>query len=202
MTLLYLIRHARSTWNAQGRWQGQADPPLDDLGREQAQVLARFLRSQPFAVIYSSPQSRARATAEAVAHEQNLTVTLDDRLRERHVGEWAGLSGEEVRVRYPQSQHNWWVDGAPGGESQVQLMARASAVYQAVVNAHPNTTLAVVSHGGTLNAVLYHALGIDPHRSIAFRFGNTAIARLMIHGDNVRVLTLGDEHHLPDYLRH
>lgn len=202
MTLLYLIRHARSTWNAEGRWQGQADPPLDDFGREQAKVLARFLRSQPFAVIYSSPQSRARATAEAVAHEQNLTVTLDDRLRERHVGEWAGLSGDEVRVRYPQSQHNWWVDGAPGGESQAQLMARASAVYQAVVSAHPNTTLAVVSHGGTLNAMLYHALGIDSNHSVAFRFGNTAIARLMIHGDNVRVLTLGDEHHLPDYLRH
>ncbi|HRF49228.1 MAG TPA: histidine phosphatase family protein, partial [Anaerolineales bacterium] len=119
MTVLYLIRHARSAWNAEGRWQGQADPVLDDVGLAQAAALAHFLRREPLIAVHSSPQLRALQTAEAVAAEHGLAVLLDDRLKERDVGAWSGLTEAEVRVRYPADfTPTWWVKGPPGGESQ------------------------------------------------------------------------------------
>jgi len=102
MTFLFLIRHARSTWNAEGRMQGQADPPLDDVGREQARALAERLRGEPFRAIYSSPQARARQTAEIAfaRHNPPVPITFDDRLKERDLGEWTGLTIAEVEARY------------------------------------------------------------------------------------------------------
>ena len=76
--------------------QGQADPPLDELGREQARALADHLRHETFHAIYSSPLARARETAEIIAAPHGLPVRYDDRLKERHLGEWTGLTGDEI----------------------------------------------------------------------------------------------------------
>jgi broad specificity phosphatase PhoE len=84
MTRLFLVRHGQSTWNAQGRIQGWADPPLDETGHEQARRLALRLAAEEHGVsaIYSSPLLRARQTAEAVGLALELTVQTDDRLKE------------------------------------------------------------------------------------------------------------------------
>ncbi|MBP7692944.1 MAG: histidine phosphatase family protein [Anaerolineales bacterium] len=193
MTLLYLIRHARSTWNAEGRWQGHADPPLDPAGCEQAEALARQLRGEPLAAIYSSPLARARQTAEAVARVQGLPVRLDERLKERHVGAWSGLTEAEVRARYPeQFRPDWWVLGPPGGEGQAALQARTLAAWHEILAAHPEATVAIVSHGGSLNAGLAGLIGLPFGQPVSFRFGNATFARLTVHGERIHLLSLGD----------
>ena len=202
MTLLYLIRHARTAWNHDGRMQGWADPGLDALGQQQAQALARRLYAESFAALYSSPLARARETAEAVAAGHHMRVRFDDRLRERNLGAWTGLTFEEARERYPEAAAgDWRLHGPPGGENQADLMARAAAAMDEIAGRHAEACVAVFSHGGTLSAYLEHLLGIDPERSVSFSFHNTAIARVSLrlgHGQgyHVRILAVGDDHHL------
>lgn len=197
MTLLYLIRHARSTWNAQGRWQGQADPPLDDIGLKQAKALAQHLRSERLLAVYSSPLHRARQTAEAVAAEHGLQVNLDDRLKERNVGQWSGLTEAQVREQFPeQFAPGWWLTGPPGGESQVELNARTMAVFAEVVAAHPEGSVAVVSHGGSLNAYVLTALGVPLGHHVSFRFANASYARLYVHDGRIHLASLCEVAHL------
>lgn len=197
MTVLYLIRHARSAWNAAGRMQGQADPPLDELGREQARALAAHLQPETFHAIYSSPLARARETAELIAAPHGLPIRFDDRLMERHLGEWTGLTGDEVNGRYPErADGNWRVVGPPGGENQTALIARAAAVFADILAAHPQDTVAVVSHGGLLTVGVGHLLGVPPERHVIFSFPNAALARLKVQDRRVYVLSLGDDHHL------
>jgi broad specificity phosphatase PhoE len=197
VTLLILIRHARSIWNAEGRWQGQADPPLDEQGRRQAKALAHHLRHERLDAVYSSPLERARETAEAIAHEHRLAVLLDDRLKERHVGEWSGLTEGEVRERYPDTfTPTWWVEGPPGGESQAAVTARAVAAFGAICQRYPEGMVAVVSHGGTLNAYLRGVLHIPVDHPVSFRFENTTVARLRVRPSEVRLLTVGETGHL------
>ena len=148
--------------------------------------------------VYSSPQLRARQTAEPVAAEHGLAVRFDDRLKERDVGAWSGLTEVEVRARFPQDfTPTWWVDGPPGGESQPQVLARASAVFGEIMMSQPDGAhVAVISHGGILNAYLRHVLGVPLAHPVAFRFDNTAIARLRMWPDRCQLLTLGEITHL------
>ncbi len=202
MTLLYLIRHGRTAWNNDGRMQGWADPSLDARGQQQAQALAQRLYSESFAAFYSSPLARARETAEAVAAGHHMRVVYDDRLRERNLGEWTGLTFEQAKARYPaEAEDDWRIPGPPGGESQADLMARMAAVLDEVVARHREGTVGVFSHGGALSAYLEHLLGIPASRAVSFSFHNTAIARISLrhgHGQgyHVRVLSVGDDHHL------
>ena len=197
MTHLYLIRHGRSTWNAEGRIQGHADPPLDDMGRQQAQALAARLYTENLQMVYSSPLLRASQTAELICAAGQWPLRLDERLKERHTGDWTGLTGDEVDARLAAApDYDWRVLGPPGGESTLALMARAAEVFAEIVAAHPGQKVAVVSHGGLLDAYLRHALGIAHDRPVHFRFGNTALARLVLKDGHVRLLSLGDERHV------
>ena len=198
MTLLYLIRHGRSEWNANGRVQGQADPPLDEIGREQAHALAAHLRGTTFAAIYASPLLRARATAEAIAAHHACPLSFDVRLMERHMGEWTGLTGDDINAHYGHSaQHpDWRVAGPPGGEGQAALIARMAAVMDEILAAHPEGTVAVVGHGGALNAYLRHTLGVPMEKHVSISFENSAYARVQITEGRVRVLSVGEARHL------
>lgn len=177
--------------------QGQADPPLDALGRAQALALAQRLRSETFHALYSSPLARARETAEIIAAPLGLPIRFDDRLMERDLGAWTGLTGDEARERFPeQAGGEWRRLGPPGGENQAALMARAAAVFADLVAAHPEHAVAVVSHGGLLNAYLAHLLGLPLERWVTFHFENTGLARLGLEAGHVRLLAVGDDRHL------
>ncbi len=135
-----------------------------------------------------------------------MPVIYDDRLRERNLGEWTGLTFEQARERNPaQAVDDWRIAGPPGGETQAQLMARVAAALDDIAARHPESTVGVFSHGGALSAYMEHLLGIAPGRPVSFSFHNTAIARISLrygrghgHGQgyHVRVLSVGDDHHL------
>ncbi|MGI9596711.1 MAG: histidine phosphatase family protein, partial [Acidimicrobiales bacterium] len=104
-TEMLVIRHGQSTWNEQHRWQGQADPPLSDFGREQAGAAAKSIGNVD--VIVSSPQIRAAETASIISAIIGVgPVQIVDGLQERSAGLWSGLTRTEIDEEWP-----GWVDG-------------------------------------------------------------------------------------------
>src|SRR5437667_11321226 len=101
MTTLLLARHGETDWNREGRWQGWADPPLNEAGREQARALAEQLRTMPFDAVYSSDLRRAHETAEIVGRPHHVPIRVDRDLREIDIGSWSGLTRAEIDVQFP-----------------------------------------------------------------------------------------------------
>ncbi len=146
MTTLLLARHGETDWNREGRWQGWADPPLNETGRAQARILSVQLAATPFDAVYSSDLQRARETAEIVAAPHGLPVIVDRGLREIDVGSWSGLTRAEIADRFPDG-------GRPDGETHEQLAARVRAAVTRIARAHPGGRVLLVGHGGTIRSI-------------------------------------------------
>lgn len=158
MTTLILARHGETDWNRDGRFQGHADPPLNDRGREQAQSLAEALAEQRLDAIYSSDLRRAHETALVVAARKGLEVVVDPDLRERDVGEWSGLTLPEIEERFPEELRRFREEGASVGESREALSERIVAAVRRIAAAYPRGHVLIVTHGGALRT-LRHAAG-------------------------------------------
>jgi broad specificity phosphatase PhoE len=162
---LLLIRHGATTLSVEDRFAGATDVDLSDEGRRQAMFLGARLAEEKLAAVYASPMKRTRETAAAVAKPHELEIVLEDGLREIDHGRWEGLTRKEVEARFADEYAQWEQDPftfAPeGGESGVQVVARALPVLRAIVIRHPNETVAVVSHKATLRLVMCGLLGID-----------------------------------------
>jgi broad specificity phosphatase PhoE len=159
-TRALLTRHGQSEWNALGRWQGQADPPLSDLGRRQAHEAARSLGA--IDGIWASDLQRAAETAAIIGNDMGLgPVVLDADLRERDAGEWTGLTRAEIERRYP----GYLPDGRrpAGWESDEHLAARAQRALRRIADAIPGGDGLVITHAGVVFAVERH-LGQDRTR--------------------------------------
>lgn len=170
MTKVLLVRHGATEWNIHKRAQGQADIPLTDKGKEQAVDAARQLAKFPVRAIFSSDLSRARDTAQEIAKVHGLPVVEDDRFREIDQGEWTGLATEEIAARWPElwgpARH---YNARPGGETPQQVRERALAALRDAVAAHPEGTIVVVSHGGTIRWLAAETLGYDDKHSARLR---------------------------------
>lgn len=166
MTKILLARHGETDWNRVGRWQGQADPPLNDAGRSQSAELAERLAGDGIAAIYSSDLRRASQTAHVVADRLGLAVVEDAGLREIDVGSWSGLTRAEVEQRFPEGYARW-LAGEIGhdGETREQLTARVVSAVERIAAEHPAETILMVTHGGAIRAIRRHAAG-DPGESI------------------------------------
>src|SRR5579875_3211429 len=127
MVDLVVVRHAQSTWNAEGRWQGWADPPLSALGRDQAVRAAAGLRAHPPVRVVASDLRRAAETGGIIAAALGRPCALDADLREYDAGEWSGLRRSEISARWPDDLAAWdagALDRTPGGEDPRALVAR------------------------------------------------------------------------------
>ncbi len=153
-TTLLLARHGETDWNRERRWQGHADPPLNEAGREQAWSLAGSLGVRVDA-LYSSDLARARETAEIVGKRLQLPVRLDRRLREVDVGEWSGLTSPEIELRYPDGfrRRRQGGTGWVRGETYEAMGARVIEALHAIAGTHPGGCMLVVTHGGPMCAV-------------------------------------------------
>lgn len=162
MTRILLARHGETDWNRVGRWQGHADPPLNDAGRGQAAALAKRLAGDGIAAIYSSDLRRASQTAHVVADRLGLAVVEDPELREIDVGSWSGLTRAEVEQRFPEGYARWLV-GEIGhdGETREELTERVVGAVERIAAAHPDDTILAVTHGGSIRALRRYADG-DP----------------------------------------
>ena len=163
-TLLLLLRHGETDRNAAGRSQGRDDPPLNARGRRQAADAARALAPLAPAAVYSSDASRARDTAAAVAVACGLEPRVDPRLAELDHGELDGLTGAELRERYPELLEVWRGPGGPslvvpGGESLEQSRERMVAAATEIGERHRGESVVVVSHNLALRTLACEALG-------------------------------------------
>src|SRR3954451_11247139 len=111
MTTVYLARHGESDWNVERRWQGHADRPLTERGRQQARPLAERLAAVDLDAVYASDLRRAWETAEAVAAPKGLQVGRLPELREVNVGSWCGLTRDECAERFPEAFARWQAGG-------------------------------------------------------------------------------------------
>ncbi|HSI31528.1 MAG TPA: histidine phosphatase family protein [Miltoncostaeaceae bacterium] len=155
---LILLRHGESTWNAQGRMQGTADPPLSAAGRAQARALAPLLDGlRPDAVV-TSDLLRARQTAEELGL---AAARLDPGWREAAIGRWAGRLVGEVVAEEPEA-HDGWLEGSaapPGGEAFADTCARIAAAVGALAASGAERAL-VVTHGGPIRAACAAVAGL------------------------------------------
>jgi broad specificity phosphatase PhoE len=177
VTTLLLARHGETDWNSEHRWQGHADRPLNEVGREQARELADRLAGRKIAGVYSSDLARARETAAIVAARLGLPVRTDPGLREVDVGEWSGLSLAEAETRFPQGFHRWQngLHGWQRGESYEAMGRRVVTAVLGIAAQHPGETVLVVSHGGSIRACRAEAAGLDyASTRAAPGFGSTA----------------------------
>ncbi len=195
---LYLVRHAESTWNLEGRVQGQADPPLSERGYAQARQLADRFRGDAATALYASPLQRARHTAERIAQAIQLPVRFDDRLKEHNLGLFTGHVWTDIVEQYPEFSKVWMEQALdmPGGEKHFAFRARAAAVMEDVVAQHPEGRVVVVSHGGLLGEYLAHLLGLDAQRRHPFRFDNASVSVVEVGGPLMRIHRLNDVSHL------
>jgi broad specificity phosphatase PhoE len=152
-TRLLLVRHGESTWNAVGRWQGRADPPLSPAGEAQARSAAAGVMAQgPFSAVATSTLRRARHTGELIAADASIELLdpLED-LIERSAGEWEGLMRPEIEARFP----GWLAEyrRPPGYEPDDEIIGRAVRALRSIRDLAGGTNVLVVSHGGVINAL-------------------------------------------------
>lgn len=149
-TRVLLVRHGQSTWNAEGRWQGHADPPLSPLGLAQARAAVAAVGTVDGLV--SSDLVRARQTAQILAEGLGIgPVVTEPRLRERDAGEWTGLRREEIEARFP----GYLASGRrpPGFELDDQIIGRVRAALADLHERWSGGTVLAVAHGGVIRTL-------------------------------------------------
>jgi len=203
-TEIIVIRHAETDHNREQRFQGHAATPLNARGLEQAQRLGLRLARDPIAAIYSSDLPRAQQTAEAVAAPLALPIYPLRGLREIDVGEAVGLTRAELRERHPNLFGPSWASTPfPRGESHEELGARVGGTVRDITAAHPQQTIAVITHGGAIRALLSSLAGIPPQALVGLVVTNTSITRLVRNTDGqFRLRVLNDAAHLEDWPAH
>jgi len=201
MALFYFLRHGEAAWNAEGRFCGSTDVPLSDVGRRQAQLLARRLQPIRVECLYSSPLGRTRETARLIGEPIGRETVVDPRLTELNYGAWEGQTLEEFKRAYPAIYRAWDADPAnvapPGGETGVQLIERVMPFMAEVAQRHPSGNVVVVCHKTVCRLLACHIMGVplsEYRRRIAME--NAALNIFETVKRNWRVVALNDTSHL------
>ena len=203
MTQLILMRHGQSVLNEQGKWGGWSSAELTPLGRVQAKAVARHLAEsgEAIAALYSSPLRRAWDTAEIIGRALNLRPIPHEGLREINFGQVDGLSLEEFRAAFPEHFARW-LDRSdlsfvwPGGERRADFFRRVGRAAEEIVARHPNETVVVVAHGGTIRGILGHFLPAEFGDWWSYELGNCALTRVEVDSSRARLVVLNDTAHL------
>lgn len=207
VTTLYIVRHCQSAGNQGGRFQGQFDGPVNEMGEKQLELLSLRFRNEHLDAIYSSPLTRAYKTAQAIDRFHDLPIQTMDGLSEIDVGEMENQLLSEIAVKYPEVAHNW--DSAPdlcafpGGETMSQVYRRINDAIDQIIEENPGKTVAVATHGGVIRN-LYARVEYGSIEGLrkSVVFGNTSVSVLEAKDGHLRWKSINDMSHLPEELRH
>jgi alpha-ribazole phosphatase len=205
MLSLYLVRHGQTEYSLNNRLCGAIDPPLTEHGLAMAEALGARYGGESWAGIWSSPQLRARQTAQPTATRAQKELILDDGLREIAYGEWEGRPEEEVAradgARFAAWSANPGYVAPPGGESGLAIASRVLATVERIKQTHASGKILVVSHKATLRVLVCALFGIDVDLfrvRVAQKVCAVSIIELKSTGPLLQVL--GDTSHLPPEL--
>ena len=198
-TEIILIRHGETEWNSQQRMQGHSNSDLSSVGQAQIQALGQWTKNVPFDLIYSSDSLRAKQTAEAITQFSGHELQFDQRLREKNLGVFEGLTSEEARERHPEVFRLFKTAGSKyvidEGESTQQLQDRALEIVNEIRIKHPEERVLLVTHGGFIRVVMKHSLGLSLETPTRFLIRNTGVFRL-VWEDKWFVSQMGGVSHL------
>lgn len=203
-TRILLIRHGQSEGNAEGRFGGHTATPLSARGRRQAEATARALATEKLSAIYSSDLPRAVETAMPLARLTGLDVEQEEAFRERSVGVMEGLTFEEAAAQHPEQYAALigrdFEHVILGGESYRQMLDRAAARLDRIIEQHAGGQVAIFSHTGTICILALHLMGaLDAPtlRPVWISTANCGITRIELRSDGfVRVKAMNDTRHL------
>jgi broad specificity phosphatase PhoE len=197
------VRHGETIWNQENRWQGQADVPLSEAGREQSRRLARRLRAEarPVRAIYTSDLRRAVHTAEILGEVLGIPPTLETGWREMDIGTWSGLTTAEVIARYASEWERLRAgEDLPrgGGETFAQFQGRILRSVERLRAKHADEQIVIVTHGGAVRAFLLHCRGLDISQfRLIDKIGNTGLSEVTISTTGEAIIHLvNDMSHL------
>jgi len=207
MTLkIYLLRHGETAYSQRGAYCGALDAELTPEGRQMAQFFAEAYRSIPWMDVYVSPMKRAVATAQPLCDALGLPMQIRDGLREISYGAWEDQEQDIVRQRYAEDYLRWQTDPAwnppTGGETAVQIAARALPIISEIESKYKSGNVLVVSHKATIRIMLCSLLGIDVGRyrdRINTPAASVSIVKFATYGPMLEVLS--DRSYMPEHLR-
>jgi len=200
MTQIILVRHGQTPWNKDKIFRGSVDIPLNDQGREEARLAGEWLKGETIHAAYTSPLSRSRDTAEAIARHHGLEVLDLPGLSDLCYGDWQGMPLAEVKVKYADLYRQW--ESAPhtvrfpNGETLDEVKARAVAAVMEVVKHHPGQTVLLSGHRAVNKVLIAAFIGLD--NSHFWRLGQdtTAVNRFHYVNGVWHIMLLNDACHL------
>ena len=199
-TQIIIVRHGQTQWNTRKIRQGHLDSELTDKGVAQARALGQRLARESFTALYSSDLGRALHTARMIAAVTGHEIVTDERLRERHLGVFQGLSGDEIKDKHPEEYRLHRTLGPeyviPGGESVRQQVARNVDCLDEIALKHPGEKVVVVTHGGVVSGLFRHALDIPLDAPRRFEFVNAGLNVFAYEDGHWILRTWGDVSHL------
>jgi len=199
-TQLIIVRHGQTEWNIAGIRQGHLDSRLTERGMAQAKALAQRLARERFSALYSSDLGRAVQTAMAIGDLTGHEIVTDPRLRERHLGIFQGLNGNEILEKYQEERRMLRTLGPdyviPGGESMKQQVERNVAYLTDLAHKHVGETIVVVTHGGVVSGFFRQTLAIPLDAPRRFEFVNAGVNVFAYEEEYWMLLTWGDVSHL------
>jgi probable phosphoglycerate mutase len=195
-----LVRHGRTAWHAEGRYAGTADVPLDELGLEQAQRAADFLKDRKIDAIFSSPLSRCLELANGVAAYHDLEVMVDERLREIDLGRWDGETYREIFEKDGELLKKWTRDPTsmtiPGGESLQDVQERSMDWLKEMSGRDADGIIFASSHGGPIRAILAAVIGLPLSNIFRLTVDLASISVLNYMGKFSNLETMNEKSHL------
>ena len=187
-TTIHVVRHGRTALNAQGRFRGLADPPLDEIGLAEADAVAALISSRTgsarsLAAIATSRLVRARQTAEAIGLAAGREPFVMDELLDLDHGSWQGLTPGEAQARHPEAYRRFRQDPrkttAPGGEALAGVEARMRSALRILSTRYPGEEMVAVSHEIPIRLLLSGLRGIDGPGVWEFELPTAAVTTLI-----------------------
>jgi probable phosphoglycerate mutase len=198
---LIIVRHGESEWNKIGRYQGQEDAALSDLGQRQAKALAGRLQTEKIHAIYASPLQRAANTARAIAEfHPDVPFHTENALLEIHHGDWQGLYSPDVKARYGTELREWQLyptrSQMPNGESFSNILKRVVDFKERIEADHTGETILLSTHDVVVKILVADALGINMDRINRLWITNASISVIEYGNDLPYLVSLSEACHL------
>jgi len=197
--LMFLVRHAESTWNRRKKIQGQKDPHLSSYGRKEAGLLAKRFKRLAFDAVYASPLKRAHETAEVIVGKKTK-ITCEEDLKEIFLGDWEGKTLSQIRKAYGEAFDRWAVRPTririPGGEDFRQFVRRVKRTLRVIEKRHDDGNVLVVCHGGVISTYATVVLNLPPDDVWCLTVKNASLTIVEVSPEAHKLVTFNDISHL------